>query len=223
MKDMWLLFLVGMLSLLFVSLSSVSASAGSLENLVAQLKHDDEDARTEAVRELIRMKSPEAAYALAGFMDYTFMDWNLKIEIMKLLGEIKLPRAVKSFVDVLEVEKCPALKWHAARGLGNFPGNAQALAALLSAFPDEDEPQVREGIVISLGELRDDKAVPLLLSLLNDAGFAVRHAAIRSLGKIGALETLPALQKALLSEKDAFAQEALRNAMRNIESGMTHR
>ncbi len=223
MKCIQKLFLMVSLSLLLVSLSGSFTAAADFEKWVTQLGHDDEDARTEAVRELIKMKSPKAAYALAGFMDYTFMDWNLKIEIMKLLGEIKLPRAVKSFANVMEMEKCPALKWHAALGLGNFPGSEEALLALLFAFPGEDEPQVREGIVISLGELRDDKAVPLLSSLLYDASFAVRHAAIQALGKIGASEALPALRKALLSEKDAAAQDALRNSMRSIESGMARR
>ncbi|KAF0182105.1 MAG: HEAT repeat-containing protein [Nitrospirae bacterium] len=220
MLNMPKLFLPGLLSLLLVSFSGSSTSADILEKWVIQLAHADEDMRTEAAQELLKMRTPEAAYALADFMDYTFMDWRLKIEIMKLLAERKIPRAVKSLAVVLEIEQCPALKWHAARALGNFAGSEPALASLLKAFPDEDEPQVREGIVMSLGELRDSRAVGLLSSLLGDKSFAVRHAAIQALGNIGSSEALPPLQKALKSEKDAVAQEALRNAVRSIESGM---
>jgi HEAT repeat protein len=208
-----------LLSLLLTSLPAGSASAESIEMLVSRLGNANEDARTEAARELLRMKTPEAAYALADFMDYTFMDWNLKIEIMKLLADIRLPRAVKSLATVLETEKCPALKWHAARGLGKFPGNERAVAALMEKFPDEDEPQVREGIVLSLGELRDKRAVALLTSLLRDESFAVRHAAAQALGAIGASDALPALRQALQTEKDVVARQALSNAIRSIESG----
>ncbi|HSW64910.1 MAG TPA: HEAT repeat domain-containing protein [Dissulfurispiraceae bacterium] len=213
-------FLIGLLSLLLASFSGSPVSAGSLEQWAIQLGHADDDMRTEAALELLKMRTPEAAYALADFMDSAFMDWRLKIEIMKLLAERKLPRAVKSLAVVLEIEQCPALKWHAARALGNFAGSEPALASLLRTFPDEDEPQVREGIVMSLGELRDGRAVALLSALLRDKSFAVRHAAMQALGKIGSPEALPHLQKALQAEKDAVAQEALRNAIRTIESGM---
>lgn len=211
-----------MLLLALVSFADSSASAGTFEKWVTQLAHDDEDMRTEAAQELLKMRTPEAAYALADFMDHTFMDWRLKIEIMKLLAERKLPRAVKSIAVVLEIEQCPALKWHAARALGNFAGSEPALASLLKAFSDEDEPQVREGIVMSLGALRDSRAVGLLSSLLGDKSFAVRHAAIQALGTIGSSEALPLLHKALQAEKDVVAQEALRNAIRSIESGGVH-
>lgn len=208
-----------LLSLLLTSLPAVSASAENIEKLVSQLGNANEDVRTEAARELLRMKTPEAAYALADFMDYTFMDWNLKIEIMKLLADTRLPRAVKSLATVLETEKCPALKWHAARGLGKFPGSERAVAVLMEIFPDEDEPQVREGIILSLGELRDRRSVALLSSLLRDKSFAVRHAAAQALGAIGASDALPALREALQAEKDAAARQALSTAIRSIESG----
>lgn len=191
--------------------------AGEGDRWVSQLQSADEGERTDAVRQLLNISSKESAQALSDFMDYTFMDWRLKIEIMKFLGEMRLPRSVDSLAVVLEDEMCPALKWNAARALGNFPGNDKAYQTLVKVFPHEDEPQVREGILLALGDLGDPRAVPLLASLLANKSFALRNAAARALGQIGSPQALPALQKALLAEKDDAALSSLRESIRAIE------
>ncbi|HMK43566.1 MAG TPA: HEAT repeat domain-containing protein, partial [Dissulfurispiraceae bacterium] len=110
---------------------------------IKQLRDSSEEIRSEAARGLLTVHTEESVYALAGFMDTTFMDWHLRIDIMKFLGEMALPRAVKSLATVLETEKCPALKWNAARALGRFPGNERAYQVLVDVLKDEDENQVR--------------------------------------------------------------------------------
>lgn len=204
---------VALLSLLSVT----NGRAGEGNRWVSQLNSADEDERTEAVRQLLNIGGRESAQALSDFMDYTFMDWRLKIEIMKFLGEMRLPRSAGSLAVVLEDEKCPALKWNAARALGNFRGNDKAYQTLVKAFPEEDEPQVREGILLALGDLGDPRAVPLLSSLLANESFALRNAAARALGQIADPQALPALKKALLTEKDDAAQSSLHESIRAIE------
>lgn len=198
-------------------LAASNGYAGEGDRWIYQLKSADEDERTEAVRHLLKIRSEESARALSDFMDYTFMDWYLKIDIMKFLGEMRVPRSVDSLAVVLGDEMCPALKWNAARALGNFRGNDKAYQTLIKVFPNEDEPQVREGIFLALGDLGDPRAVALLSSLLANESFALRNAAIRALGQIGSADALPALKKALLTEKDAAAQSSLRESIRAVE------
>jgi HEAT repeat protein len=198
-------------------LAASNGYAGEGDRWISQLKSADEDERTEAVRHLLKIRSEESARALSDFMDYTFMDWYLKIDIMKFLGEMRVPRSVDSLAVVLGDEMCPALKWNAARALGNFRGNDKAYQTLIKVFPNEDEPQVREGIFLALGDLGDPRAVALLSSLLANESFALRNAAIRALGQIGSADALPALKKALLTEKDAAAQSSLRESIRAVE------
>lgn len=215
-RRVFLLFII----LLVVCPFAVQASGQGAEadRWITQLKSADEHLRDEAIQKLVRIRSEASVHALADYMDYTFMDWRLKIEIMKFLGEMKHERAVRSLAVVLEDEMCPALKWNAARALGNFPGNPEALKALVSALPGEEEPQVREGIVLALGDLGDGQAVPVLVPLLNSESFALRNAAIRALGKIASADALPSLKRALQAEKDVQAQESLRAAIRNTEA-----
>lgn len=194
-----------------------SGFAAEPDKWVHQLKSEREDEREEAVRKLLQVKTEQSALALSDFMDYTFMDWYLKIDIMKFLGEMRVPRSVDSLAVVLGDEMCPALKWNAARALGNFRGNDKAYQTLVKVFPNEDEPQVREGILLALGDLGDARAVPLLSSVLGSESFAMRNAAIRGLGQIGSAAALPALKRALLTEKDAAAQSSLREAIRSLE------
>lgn len=215
-RGVFLLFIV--LLAVFPFAVQASGSGAEADRWIIQLKSADEHMRDEAIQKLVRIRSEASVHALADYMDYTFMDWRLKIEIMKFLGEMKHERAVRSLAVVLEDEMCPALKWNAARALGNFPGNPQALKSLISALPGEEEPQVREGIVLALGDLGDGQAVPVLVPLLGNESFALRNAAIRALGKIGSADALPALKRALQAEKDAQAQESLRAAIRDTEA-----
>jgi len=185
---------------------------------IMQLQSSDEQVRDDAVKKLLAVKDESSVHALADYMDYTFMNWRLKIEIMKFLGEMKHPRAVRSLAAVLENETCPALKWHAARALGSFSGNKDAVHALIKALPSEEEPQVREGIVLALGDLRDAEAVSIILPFLNNKSFALRNAAIRALDQIGSPKALPALRQALEQERDMQAQGYLRAAISDMEA-----
>ncbi len=147
--------------------------------------------RDEAIQKLVRIRSEASVHALADYMDYTFMDWRLKIEIMKFLGEMKHERAVRSLAVVLEDEMCPALKWNAARALGNFPGNPQALKSLIQCAAGRRGTAGARGFFLALGDLGDGQAVPVLVPLLGNESFALRNAAIRALGKIGSADALP--------------------------------
>lgn len=209
--------LILVVEVLFFAVSVPCGFAVEPDQWIQQLKSEREDDREEAVRKLLQVRTEQSALALSDFMDYTFMDWYLKIDIMKFLGEMRVPRSADSLAVVLGDEMCPALKWNAARALGNFRGNDKAYQTLVMVFPHEDEPQVREGILLALGDLGDARAVPLLASQVSNESFALRNAAIRALGQIASPAALPALKKALLIEKDGAAQDSLRESIRAVE------
>lgn len=55
----------------------------------------------------------------------------------------------------------------------------------MSPLVNDSAPWVREATVKSLGEIRDKKAVPMLIAALQDGFSDVRWSAVCSLGKIG--------------------------------------
>ncbi len=91
-------------------------------------------------------------------------------------------------------------------------GGEGALAPVLAALGD-DEWRVRRRAAIALSELKDPASLAAALAALReDPAFQVRGFAARTLGRLGAAEAVPALEKALSDGSEfvrALAAEAL--------------
>ena len=68
---------------------------------------------------------------------------------------------------------------------------------------DKVKGRLEVGVIGSIGVRRDPKAVPALVKRLGDSDPEVAQAAARSLGKIGNLEAVDALEKALTNAPEA--------------------
>lgn len=104
-------------------------------------------------------------------------------------------------------------RWDAVSALG-ASGDKRAVLPLMEAL--EKDMKQRTGIAMAiipvLGQLRDERAVPLLLKALTkmDEDWLGREAAARALGEIGSTEAVPDLIRAAwLPETRSAAIEAL--------------
>jgi HEAT repeat protein len=92
----------------------------------------------------------------------------------------------------------------ARRALQEIPGDAAAAA--LRGTLAKAQGDARIGIINSLGERRDPKAVDALVRLIGDPDAKATKAAIRALGKIGTPEAAAALVKAMGGAKPDIAE-----------------
>ncbi|MCI0587162.1 MAG: HEAT repeat domain-containing protein [Planctomycetes bacterium] len=96
------------------------------------------------------------------------------------------------------------------------------LDRLLDAYgrAGEDDPRVREFLGAALGNLRDARAVPALLQVLEepgaDASGRIRLAALRGLAAIGEPSSTPAVAKVLREDPDRGLRMGAANALGSL-------
>ncbi|MEO1295470.1 MAG: HEAT repeat domain-containing protein, partial [Cyanobacteria bacterium J06636_16] len=80
----------------------------------------------------------------------------------------------------------------------------------------DPEPLIRTEAAAALGQINYPKAVPHLILALQDTDLDVRKAAINSLGKLGAMQALDALNT-LLTDESSVIQTLAKVAINQIE------
>lgn len=83
-------------------------------------------------------------------------------------------------------------RMEAARNLG-ARGDKRATLEMIEALAREEDPEVREEMIRALGDLRDERATPVLVALLLHEDPEVERVAIVALGKIGDKRAVPHL------------------------------
>lgn len=92
-----------------------------------------------------------------------------------------------------------------ARALGLI-GDRRAVAPLINALENTElDAAIRNSVADALGDLRDVRAVPILMTALGDRDVRVRGKAIIALGKTGDQRAIPALMS-LLSDQARYLQ-----------------
>lgn len=91
-------------------------------------------------------------------------------------------------------------------------------AIVLAALSDDRDDYERAMLAGTLGELRHEPAIPVLIVLLQDADDLVRREAAWSLGRLHAADAEFALSQALEAETTKRAAEAIREALTAINS-----
>jgi HEAT repeat protein len=105
----------------------------------------------------------------------------------------------------------------AAKALGKF--RAQSSIPILLESMNDPEEEVRLAIVISLGEIQDNTALPRLIEIISGSTHSVplQTAAIQSLGNIGEISVAGEIVK-LLNNPNEQIQEAAIQALGNLKA-----
>ena len=171
------------------------------------------------MEELGRIGDDDSVRALMSVIENQGEDWKIQIRAIRLLAEIKSPKAIDIFMRILQdpffTNDCPALKWNAALALGNYKGHSKVADVLIDALTDKTL-YVREAAIQSLGEIGSRKAVPYLIFALNDKSFAIRVSAIMALGKIRDGSAIPFVKRVLDNDADPHIRDEAAKALRKF-------
>jgi len=176
---------------------------------LATIEQEARDAATPAARAAIETKllkalaDPGATYECKQF-------------VCRMLRRMGSPACVPALAKLLADEKLS----HMARfALQDLPGD-EAGAALRDAM-DKLSGKLRVGVITSLGERRDAKAVPALAKLASGADVELAHAAIGALGRIATADAAKALAGAKVPDslKNKATDACLVCADRMLDAG----
>lgn len=191
-------------ALLIIFSGSSSVEGLDIDKLISDIKNDDWHNRLPVYGGTEGIKSDELTDALISLVENKVLNWRFRIRAIQLLGESLKPKALSFLERILNDpflnHDCPAIKWNTVVAIGNFVKDQKAADILLDAAKFEDNPVVREAIVKSMGRVGNSKAVPFLISVLNDKSFAIKFSAIRSLEEIGDSRAYPYLKN--IADKD---------------------
>lgn len=196
-----------------------SPASQKIQALSQRLTSGDDEQRRDAALQLglIRTRASSLA-ALPALSDPTPM---VRAIAALAVAHLKDDNAVDAIAKLL-VDKFPFVRREAAYALG-LTHNRKATSPLMAVLLNDKDDEVRAAAAVALGELRDEAAVPLLVSIIAPSTtqnsksrvklepnfFVVRAAAI-SLGRIGSRAATPALIATLQNEKypDDLKREA---------------
>jgi HEAT repeat protein len=197
-----------------------SAFADRLDELLVKLGDRDRETQLSAMEELSKIRSTRSEDALFGFINRKGEDWRLKIQVIRLLGDIEdanvADRLVTVFNDPFLNDTCPALQWNTAHALGKkFNRGTRAVDSLIDAL-GSDNLLIREAAVQSLGRIGDPKAVPHLIIALHDVRFSIRFSAVKALEQIGDRVAIPFLTKTAEADADPYIRQEALSALKNF-------
>ena len=139
-----------------------------------------------------------------------------KAKACQVLARVGDASAVPALLRLLADEQLSGYARHALEEISD-----PAASAALRTAADDLEGELLVGVLDSLGRKRDEQAVSLLSSKLEDDDPAVARAAARSLGEVGNQESAGVLQEALSNSvparRDVIAQAALIAAQRLLQ------
>ncbi len=149
-----------------------------IESLGRKLHSSDAEERREAAVDLGRAGRPAVPFLFKALMD---ADWRVRKTSVEALVALADREVVAGLVQALAANDNAGARNSAIEALIHI--GAGALDVLLPSLETND-PDVRKFIVDILGEIRDSRGVPPLISILSDPDENIRVAAAEALGKI---------------------------------------
>ncbi|MEW5733574.1 MAG: HEAT repeat domain-containing protein [Thermodesulfobacteriota bacterium] len=185
---------------LAVALTEVHSNYGDHSSIMQQIVALGPDA-VPGLAAFLRRPPP------AGDLSAQKRDYNARIGVMNLLGEIGDPQALPVLAEILRDAEQPSSINTAGRNIGRI-GGKEAFAVLSetlaeqAAHPDESSQAREMAVVLALGLCGDRQAVPPLQELLKDTAKPERTRvyAAGSLGMLGDSSGLALATKSLDSE-----------------------
>jgi HEAT repeat protein len=143
--------------------------------------------------------------------------WRLRTAYSQTLAEVGEP-AVEPLLRALGSEN-PETRLYAARALGLIV-TPRAFDPIVALLAGEQEDTTRMGLIEALGNLRDARAVSVLLPYLKapeqrNRGWIIRMAA-NALGCIGTEEVIGPLSEVLVNDPDWFARLGATEGLRKM-------
>jgi hypothetical protein len=208
---------------IIASAKELHAAEINIDNLITDIQKDDWQNRLPLYGGAEGIKNDRLTDALIGLVENKMLNWRYRIRAIQLLGESKKEKALNFLGRILSDpflnHDCPAIKWNAVTALGNFTKDQKAADILLDASKFEDNPVVREAIVKTMGRVGSSKAVPFLISILNDKSFAIKFSAINALAEIGDPQAFPYLKNIVENENDPLIKNEAITAIERFSRG----
>jgi HEAT repeat protein len=144
--------------------------------------------------------------------------WRLRTAYSQALAEVGEP-AIEPMLRALGSEN-PKARAYVARALGLI-GTQRAIDPIAALLAKESDDTIRMILIEALGELRDERAVEILLPYLKtpeqvNRGWIIRMAA-NALGRIGTESVIAPLTEILASDPDWFARLGAAEGLRKIQ------
>jgi HEAT repeat protein len=156
----------------------------------------------------------EAARVLEGMLDAA--DPALRFTVVRALGRTRAPEAMPPLVRLL-ADPAPEFQAAALHALGQL-GDPRAAEPVAAHLRDRDR-DLRLTAAFALRELGSDRVVGFLLQALDDPAWAVRHAAVRTLGAVGAPAAAERLRELARRDPDPLVREAAAEATERLGTG----
>lgn len=211
-------FLAALILFVVPCLCSAEPSLGEVK---AEYKNKDLERRLGAIQKLEGKRDEETVDFLMTVVDNGWENWQVKIRAIQFLGDAQNPKAVDLLLKIFASRSlhysCPAVKTYTAIALGNFRQDGRIQDALIRGIQN-DEPQVREACVQSLGKIGDTGAVPHLLLLLNDHSIAIRLNTVRALERLADPQAVPYLKAVSEKDSDEIVRNIAKNALKTFHN-----
>ncbi len=182
----------------------------AVKYLCEALTHDRAVVRSGAAKALGAIADSSAAQPLLEILNDS--DNLVRKEVAFALGELKASIAVSALCDSLEDQNLEVRK-ESVWALYKI-GDRRAVTRLLSCLQETDKYLKLRAITV-LGAFQSVESVPFLIELLSDEE-EVQKEVIRSLGKIGCPDALPALT-GLANENNKELADVLNEAVSMID------
>lgn len=151
-----------------------------IDLLLDALRGPSDLMRKNAARTLGEMRSQQAVDALIERLNDP--DWGVRQSAVEALGKIRNEKAIEPLVRRL-CDNVGDVQQQASNSLVNF--GMLSTVSLLNALAHEKNKFCLRAILLTLGDIKDPKAVPALITHLRNSYFVVRMAAVRALKQYG--------------------------------------
>jgi HEAT repeat protein len=184
--------------------------ARAVEPLLERLQSDDEAILLRAISALRRLKDPRAAQALLGLLsDERDVVRQRAVDTLGLVGDAEIAQRLE---QVLKYDRSELVRANAAKSLGTI-GDPGSIEALIDAL--HDEFPIRCRVVVSLGILHDDAALPAISALLRDAAPEIRYHAVGALMELNPPNALT-LVEPLIDDPNAMVRRGVAKALEKL-------
>ncbi len=177
-------------------------SGKSLDRLIVELKESDDFTRAGIIERLLASPSREMVERVAELL-YDNKNTSLRMDALDIIKKTG-NHAIEAVVQLLYHEN-EDIRVYGCEALGSLK-NPACLPHLFEKI-NEDNENVRNAAVVTLGEFDDPRAVDILLDVLNQEEW-VAFSAIYSLGKIGDRRAVPALMDAFKNRGEELSLAA---------------